>query len=166
MVSAAFTILVAVKVSFIQILARKTWQRHGSSLDSDVAVHNIWCIAQVCMDLCLKGDQMSKNFEDVGAFGKEFFDGGLKAFAAYSSGAQAIAIETSDYAKKAIEDSISAWQSVAAAKSFEKAVEIQSAYLKSSYESFVAEASKLNGLYADLAKDAYRPFEDVLAKAK
>ncbi|MGC4025810.1 MAG: phasin family protein [Mesorhizobium sp.] len=109
---------------------------------------------------------MSKNFEDVGALGKEFYEGGLKAFTAFSTGAQAIAVETSDYAKKAIEDGVSAWQSITAAKSFEKAVEIQSSYLKSSYEGFVAEASKLSGLYADLAKDAYQPFEAALAKAK
>ncbi|RFC67254.1 MULTISPECIES: phasin family protein [Mesorhizobium] len=109
---------------------------------------------------------MSKNFEDVGAFNKEFYEGGLKAFAAFSTGAQAIAVETSDYAKKVMEDGVSAWQNLTAAKSFEKAVEIQSAYFKSSYEGFVAEASKLSGLYADLAKDAYQPFEAALAKTK
>lgn len=109
---------------------------------------------------------MSKNFEDVGVLGNEFFEGGLKALTAFSTGAQAIAVETSDYTKKAIEDGVSAWQSLAAAKSFEKALEIQSAYFKSSYEMFVAEASKLAGLYTDLAKDAYQPFEDALAKAR
>ena len=51
------------------------------------------------------------------------------------------------------------------AKSLEKAMEVQSDYLKSSYEDFVAEATKLGELYADLAKEAYKPFEGALAKA-
>ncbi|RUU57097.1 phasin family protein, partial [Mesorhizobium sp. M2C.T.Ca.TU.009.01.2.1] len=34
------------------------------------------------------------------------------------------------------------------------------------YESFVAEASKIGNLYAELAKEAYKPFESVVAKAK
>ena len=51
------------------------------------------------------------------------------------------------------------------AKSLEKAMEVQTEYLKSSYEDFVAEATKLGELYADLAKEAYKPFESALAKA-
>jgi phasin family protein len=109
---------------------------------------------------------MSKNFEDVSAFGKDALEGGLKAFAVFAKGAQAIAVETGDYAKKVVEDGASAWQNLVAAKSFEKAIEIQSVYAKASYETFVAQATKLTGLYADLAKDAYKPFEDALAKAK
>ena len=51
------------------------------------------------------------------------------------------------------------------AKSFEKAIEVQSDYAKTSYESFVAEASKLGELYADLAREAYKPFEAQFGKA-
>ena len=40
-----------------------------------------------------------------------------------------------------------------------------SQYLKSSYEDFVAQATKLGELYADLAKATYKPFEGALAKA-
>jgi hypothetical protein len=34
-------------------------------------------------------------------------------------------------------------------------MEIQSEYLKSSYENFVAQATKLGELYGDLAKETY-----------
>ncbi len=44
-------------------------------------------------------------------------------------------------------------------------MEVQSEYLKSSYEDFVAQSTKLGELYADLAKQAYKPFEGVMAKA-
>ncbi|MCO5066045.1 MAG: phasin family protein [Rhizobiaceae bacterium] len=109
---------------------------------------------------------MSKNFEDLNAFAKDTLDNGLKAFAAFSKGAQAIAVETGEYTKKTLEDGASAFQGMLSAKSFEKAVEIQTSYAKTSYEALVAEATKLSGLYADLAKDAYKPFEGALAKVK
>jgi hypothetical protein len=50
------------------------------------------------------------------------------------------------------------------AKNLETAMAVQTEYLKSSYEDFVAESAKIGELYADLAKEAYKPFEGVLAK--
>jgi phasin family protein len=88
----------------------------------------------------------------------------LASFGAWSKNAQAIATEVADYAKKSFEESTSAWERLLAAKSPEKAMEVQSEYLKSSYEDFVAESAKLSELYADLAKEAYKPFESVMAK--
>jgi phasin family protein len=113
-----------------------------------------------------RGSEMTKTFEDANAFGKEAFDSGLKSFAAVSKSAQAIAVEASDFAKKSFEDGAAAWQNLLSAKSLEKAVEVQSGYAKSAYESFVAEATKLTDLYADMAKEAYKPFEEALAKAR
>ena len=51
------------------------------------------------------------------------------------------------------------------AKSLDKAFEVQSDYAKTSYEGFVAQATKMGELYTDLAKEAYKPFEDAVAKA-
>ena len=51
-------------------------------------------------------------------------------------------------------------------KSLDKALEVQTEFAKSAYEGFVAKASKLGELYADLAKESYKPFEAMLAKAK
>ena len=45
-------------------------------------------------------------------------------------------------------------------------MEIQTDYAKKAYEGFVAESSKLGGLYADLAKEVYKPYETVAAKLK
>jgi hypothetical protein len=45
-------------------------------------------------------------------------------------------------------------------------MEVQTDYLKSSYEDFVTEATKLGELYVDLAKETYKPFEGALAKMK
>ncbi len=42
-------------------------------------------------------------------------------------------------------------------KSVEKAFEVQSEYVKTAYECFVAHATKIGELYADLAKELYKP---------
>jgi len=103
--------------------------------------------------------------EDMQKFGKDGMDMAMNCLGAWTKGAQAIAVEVVDYSKKSAESSAAAWEKLVGAKSMEKAMEVQSEYLRSSYESFVAEATKLGELYVDLAKEAYKPFEGALAKA-
>jgi len=103
-------------------------------------------------------DQMNK-------FGKDSMDVALNSFGAWSKNAQGLASEVADYSKKSFEDTAAAWEKLIGAKSLEKAMEVQSEYLKSSYEDFIAQSTKLGELYVDLAKEAYKPFEGVLAKA-
>jgi hypothetical protein len=109
---------------------------------------------------------MTQTYEDFSKYGKEFADTGLKSFASLSKSAQALAVEASDYTKKSFEDGSAFVEKLLSAKSFENAVEIQTDYVKQAYESFVAEATKFGELYADLARDTYKPFESLVAKAK
>ena len=109
---------------------------------------------------------MWQSFDDAGKYGKEFVDSGLKSFASVSKGTQAIAAEAAEYSKKSFEAGSQAFEKLLSAKSFEKAVEVQLEYTKQAYEGFVAEATKLGELYADMAKDAYKPYESVVAKVK
>ena len=78
----------------------------------------------------------------------------------------AIAVEVADYSKKAFEDGTAALEKMFGVKSFEKAIEVQTEYAKMAYEGLVAEATKIGELYADLAKETYKPFETLMAKAK
>jgi len=103
--------------------------------------------------------------DEMQKLGKESMDMALTSLGAWTKSAQAIAVEVVDYSKKSVEGSAAAWEKLMGAKTLEKAMEVQSDYLKSSYQDFVAEATKLGELYVDLAKEAYKPFEGVLAKA-
>ena len=107
---------------------------------------------------------MLKNFEDFQKLGKENVDVCMKQFGSVSKGWQAIATEFADYSKKSFEDGSAALEKLFGAKSLETAVEVQSNYVKTAYEGFVAEATKLGELYTDLAKESYKPFEGFLAK--
>jgi phasin family protein len=103
--------------------------------------------------------------EEMQKFGKNGMDMALTSLGAWSRGAQAIAVEVADYSKKSAESSAAAWEKLMGAKSVEKVMEVQTEFLKSSYENFVSEATKLSEIYVDLAKEAYKPFEGALAKA-
>jgi hypothetical protein len=109
---------------------------------------------------------MVKNFEDLQAAAKDNLDTTLKSFGALSKSGQAIAVEVADYSKKSFEQGTATLEKLFGVKSLDKAFEVQSEYAKSAYEGFVAEATKLGELYADFAKEAYKPFETALARAK
>lgn len=105
------------------------------------------------------------NFDEASKKNKEAVDTLVKSYTSVAQGIQAIATETADYSKKSFENGLSHFEKLSSVKSVEAAVELQTAYVKSSYESFVAEATKLSELYADLAKGAYKPYEAPVAKA-
>ena len=91
--------------------------------------------------------------EDFQGYGKEHFEG-----------MQAIATAYGDYSKKSYEDTKSYVEKLSGVKSLDKAIEVQTEYAKSAYESFVAESQKIASLYTDLVKQAYKPLEGVVAK--
>lgn len=97
-------------------------------------------------------------------YGKDQFDATLKAANEATSKFQAIATAFGDYSKKSFEESTALFEKLSAVKSLDKAIEVQTEYAKSSYETFVAESKKIGELYTDLAKDAYKPFESYIAK--
>ena len=108
---------------------------------------------------------MLTNLDDFQKLGKENVDVALKQFGTVSKGFQAIATEFADYSKKTFEEGSAALEKLLGAKSLDKAMEIQSAYAKSAYETLVAEATKMGELYTDLAKETYKPLEGMIAKA-
>ena len=84
-------------------------------------------------------------------------DNGLRSLTSLSKGLQAIAVETGDYTKKSYEAGSAALERLVSAKSLEAAFAVQSDYARQSYESFIQEASRLGELYAEVARDAYKP---------
>ncbi len=107
---------------------------------------------------------MFKNFEDVQKLSKDNMDATMKSFGALSKASQTIAAELVDYSKKSFEDSTKVMEKLLGAKSLDKAIEIQTDYAKTAYEGFVAQATKIGELYADFAKETYKPFEAYVAQ--
>jgi len=107
---------------------------------------------------------MINGFESVQKASKDSMDLTMKSFDAFGKGMQAIAVETADYSKKSFESGTAALEKMMAAKSIEKAVEVQSEYVKSAYEGYVGEMTKLSAMMTEFAKDAYKPFEGMFGK--
>jgi hypothetical protein len=76
----------------------------------------------------------------------------------FAGGVQAIAIAYGDYTKKSFEDTKSFVEKLARARSIDKAVEAQTEFARTAYETFVGESQKIAALYGDLAKQAYGGF--------
>jgi hypothetical protein len=102
--------------------------------------------------------------EDFQQQSKEQLDAAVASARTVANGFQAIAAAYGDYSKKSFEDTKSYVEKLSGVKSFDKALEVQSEYAKTAYDTFVAEAQKIGGLYSDLAKETYKPFEGLVAK--
>jgi len=95
--------------------------------------------------------------EEIQQYGKEHLE-------TVQSGFQAIASAYGEYTKKSFEDTKSFVEKLSGVKSVDKAIEVQTEFAKSAYETFVAESQKIAGLYTDLAKQSFKPIEGIVAK--
>jgi phasin family protein len=102
--------------------------------------------------------------EDIQQYGKENLDTVVASATTLQSGMQTIATAYGDYTKKSFEDTKSFVEKLSGVKSLDKAIEVQTEFARSSFETFVAESQKIAGLYSDLAKQTFKPFEGIAAK--
>ena len=102
--------------------------------------------------------------EDIQQYGKEQYETAVASATTMQNGIQAIASAYGDYTKKSFEDTKSYVEKLSGVKSMDKAIEVQTEFAKSAYETFVAESQKIAGLYTDLAKQTFKPLEGMVAK--
>ena len=81
-----------------------------------------------------------------------------------SASFQAIATAYGDYTKKSFEDTKAFVEKLSGVRSLDKAIEVQTEFAKTAYETFVTESQKIGALYGDLAKQSYKPFGGLVAK--
>jgi len=95
---------------------------------------------------------------------RERIDAGDASTNSFPGGFQAIATAYGDYTKKSFEDTRSFVEKLSGVKSVDKAIEIQTDFAKSAFETFMAESQKIGALYRDLAAESCKPFGGFLAK--
>ena len=93
-------------------------------------------------------------------YGEKPFGGTISANG-FAGGVQAIAIAYGDYTKRSFEDTKSFVEKLSSVRSIDKAVEVQTEFARTAYETFVQESQKIAALYSDLAKQTYG---DLLSK--
>jgi hypothetical protein len=95
--------------------------------------------------------------------GEKRLDTGTASANSFPSGFQAIATAYSDYTKKSFEDTKTFVEKLSGVRSLDKAIEVQTEFAKTAYETFVTESQKIGTLYGDLAKQSYKPFNGFVA---
>ena len=102
-------------------------------------------------------------FEEIQKFGKQQLEAATAASSVVAKGLQEIAGQTSDYSRKTIASGSDVVEKFMGARSFETAIQIQSEFAKSSYESFVAQATKINEIYVKIAGEVFKPMTTAFA---
>jgi hypothetical protein len=102
--------------------------------------------------------------EEMQNYGKEQLEQVVSSASGVQSGLHAIATAYGDYTKKSFEDTKAFVEKLSGVRSLDKAIEAQTDFAKSAYETFVADSQKIAGLYGDLAKQAFKPIEGLVAK--
>jgi hypothetical protein len=99
----------------------------------------------------------NKNFAHQQNGEKPLYVGAISANA-FPSGFQAIATAYGDYTKKSFEDTKSFVEKLSSVRSIDKAIEVQTEFARTAYETFVEESQKIAALYGDLANQTYGGF--------
>jgi len=105
---------------------------------------------------------MIKNFEDMQKLGQSNVDSAMRMFGEWNKNWQAIASEMGDYTKRSFEEGSATLEKLMGSKSVEQAVEIQTSYAKRAYDDYMQQVTKIGGMYASMAKEAYKPVEKIL----
>ncbi len=102
---------------------------------------------------------MFKGFEDFQAINKEGTEAVVASTTAWTKGLQSVAAEVAENSRKAFEGSSAAAEKAIAAKSVDKAFEIQTKFAKDSIEAYVNGVNRIGEIYVEAAKQAYKPLE-------
>ncbi len=102
---------------------------------------------------------MIRNLDDFQKLGQTNMDAAMKMFGEWNKGWQAIAAEMTDYTKRSFEEGTATFEKLLSARSLEQAFEIQTSYAKRAYDDYMQQLSKIGGMYASLAREAYKPVE-------
>ena len=102
-------------------------------------------------------ETMTKGIETATSFGQENVEAVVMSSKIAANAAETMGAELAAYSKKAYEDSLAVAQELTSCKSVSDFFEKQTAFSKTSIEGFVAEATKLNEMYAAAAKEAFAP---------
>ncbi len=109
---------------------------------------------------------VTPNFEEFQKFSKNQLEAFSAASATLTKGLQELAVESTDYSKKAFAAGSATFEKLMGARSVELAIQIQTEYAKQAYEGFIAQANKVSELYAKVAADALKPVTSAYTNAQ
>ncbi len=109
---------------------------------------------------------MATQFGDFSKLGQEQVEQMQATAASMARGLQAIATETTNYSKRSLETTSAYVEKLFGVKSLDTAIQLQSEFAKTQFESFLAQSNKIGEIYKDIAKEASKPVESAMAKGQ
>ncbi|NNG05459.1 MAG: phasin family protein [Inquilinus sp.] len=103
------------------------------------------------------GGNLFHGFDDVAAFGKDNMDALVKASTIATKGWQDLGAAWFAFAQGTMEKSVATAQAMMTVKSPRELADLQNSFAKASFDSFVAESSKLSEMGVKVTNDAFAP---------
>jgi phasin family protein len=100
--------------------------------------------------------------EQIQQTAKDLGDAAMSSAKTLATAVQTIATAHADYTKKAMQEGTDFFTKLTSVKEPAKVMELHSEYVKSAYETFVADSKKISELYADLFKQTTKPLEALM----
>ena len=100
-----------------------------------------------------------KGYDQIVTFGKDTAEAVLKSANAAGKGVETINSEVFAYARKSVEESMSATKAIMSAKSVDQAMQLQTEFSKSLFETYVDELAKFGDLALAVTRDAASPLQ-------
>ncbi len=104
-----------------------------------------------------------KSVNDISAFHKDTVDAVIASATAAGKNAETLNANAVSYAKTSMESAVAATKAMTSAKSVQDMIEVQTDFVKSSMDAFLAELNKTSDLYAGAVKEVSKPINDRFA---
>lgn len=100
---------------------------------------------------------------ELNAHSKKNLEALVASTTAAAKGAEALGAHAVAYSKQALEDQVAAARSLAGAKSFQEAVELQTGFAKAALEGYLANFGKITEVVSDSVKETVKPLNERVA---
>jgi phasin family protein len=97
---------------------------------------------------------------ELNTHSKKNFEAAVASITAATKGAETLGAQAVAFSKKAVEDQVSAARTLAAAKSVQEVIELQTGFAKTAFETCVDEVNKMTETVAASVKDSAAPINE------
>lgn len=104
-------------------------------------------------------EKAAKGYDQFFGYGRETVEAYVKAANVAGKGAEVLHNEIYAYSKQSMEDSVSAAKALFGSKSVHEAFEVQTDFVKSAFDSYVSEITKLSEIMFSTTKEALNPLQ-------
>ena len=105
-------------------------------------------------------DKSVAGLTELNAEGMKNLEAVVASATAAQKGVEALSAQTVAYGKKSWEDGVAAAQSLAAARSVQEALELQTAWAKAAAETYLAEVTRMTEVLTASVKDSFKPINE------